>query len=232
MRFRPNLIVEGCRPFEEDTWKRIRCCAAFFRHFAKKRSTCPATASHRCVCCRIGGESGVVLELHRACKRCQVTTFDPNTAKADAGTSMTTLSALKSHRAAFTEPSKENPEVKKEGLFGQYAIHKNDGHILVNQCIEVLEYKRRSDVKHTLQHPNTFEPHSLKSNFQSFRVLSSTCDDDSNPRPMHRITLEVQCRPTLKFYSWLNRHCCAGQHVGRRAARRLARAGVSRITQP
>jgi hypothetical protein len=24
LRFRPNLIVEGCRPFEEDTWKRIR----------------------------------------------------------------------------------------------------------------------------------------------------------------------------------------------------------------
>jgi uncharacterized protein YcbX len=23
-RFRPNLVVEGCKPFEEDTWKRIR----------------------------------------------------------------------------------------------------------------------------------------------------------------------------------------------------------------
>ena len=23
-RFRPNVVVENCRPFEEDTWKRIR----------------------------------------------------------------------------------------------------------------------------------------------------------------------------------------------------------------
>ena len=23
-RFRPNLVVEGCEPFDEDRWKRIR----------------------------------------------------------------------------------------------------------------------------------------------------------------------------------------------------------------
>ena len=136
-----------------------------------------------CIRRRIGGESGVVLELHRACKRCQVTAFNPNTAIPDAG--LKTLMTLKKQRAAHAGAS------ELVGLFGQYAIHQNNGCILLNQDIEVLEYKSQNDVKHALVNPNTFEPHYLKSTFQSFRVLSNCCEDTTNSRPMHRIKLEV-----------------------------------------
>jgi hypothetical protein len=150
-----------------------------------------------CIRCSIGGESGVVLELHRACKRCQVTAFNPNSAIPDAG--LKTLMTIKKQRAAHAGAS------DLVGLFGQYAIHQNNGCILVNQDIEVLEYKSQNDVKHALVHPNTFEPHHLKSTFQSFRVLSNYCEDTTNPRPMHRIKLEVfffiRTTPMLPFFS-------------------------------
>ena len=56
-----------------------------------------------CIRRRIGGESGIVLELHRACKRCQVTAFNPNTAIPDAG--LKTLMTLKKQRAAHAGAS-------------------------------------------------------------------------------------------------------------------------------
>jgi hypothetical protein len=120
-----------------------------------------------------------------------VTSYNPDTAIQDPGSK--TLVTLKTHRAAHAGPG------ETVGLFGQYAIHMNNGHIAVNQDIEVLEYKRQNDVKHTLVHPNIFEPHHLKSVFQSFRVLSNSCDDPRNTRPMHRLKLEVGQHRTQTF---------------------------------
>lgn len=113
-----------------------------------------------------------------------VTTFNPNTAISDAGAK--TLSTLRAQRAAQAGSG------ETVALFGQYAIHQNNGLIMVNQDIEVLEYKRQNDKKHPLVDPNVLVPHVLKpSVFQSFRVLKNSCDDSMNRRPMHRLELEV-----------------------------------------
>jgi hypothetical protein len=121
-----------------------------------------------------------------------VTTFNPSTATSDAGAE--TLVSLRAHRAAHAGAG------ETVGLFGQYAIHQNNGHILANQDIEVLEYKRQNDKKHQLVDTNVFLPHGLKSNyFQSFRVLSNSCDDTMNVRPMHRLELEVDYDG---YYMW------------------------------
>jgi uncharacterized protein YcbX len=39
-RFRPNLVVEGSEPFEEDTWKKIRIGSTVF-HVVKPCARCP-----------------------------------------------------------------------------------------------------------------------------------------------------------------------------------------------
>jgi hypothetical protein len=36
LRFRPNVVVENCRPFEEDTWKRIRLAQPRFARYVFK----------------------------------------------------------------------------------------------------------------------------------------------------------------------------------------------------
>ena len=143
------------------------------------------------ICLRIGGESGVVLELHRACKRCSVTTFHPDTATPDVGAQ--TLVTLRTQRAAHADAG------ETVGLFGQYAIHQNNGHILLNQEIEVLEYKRQSDRKHPLVIPNQFVPHMLQQEFRSFRVSSISCDEPTNPRPTYRLKLEVELHACVRI---------------------------------
>ncbi len=41
-RFRPNLVISGCKPYEEDTWKRIRIGKIHFK-IAKPCSRCTVT---------------------------------------------------------------------------------------------------------------------------------------------------------------------------------------------
>lgn len=41
-RFRPNIVVAGCTPYEEDTWKRIQIGSAFFQ-IAKPCERCAIT---------------------------------------------------------------------------------------------------------------------------------------------------------------------------------------------
>jgi hypothetical protein len=43
-RFRPNIVVSGCLPFEEDTWKRIRIGSSTFR-VVKGCSRCRVTTT-------------------------------------------------------------------------------------------------------------------------------------------------------------------------------------------
>ncbi len=38
-RFRPNLVVSGCNPFDEDNWKQIKIGSIFF-HVVKPCSRC------------------------------------------------------------------------------------------------------------------------------------------------------------------------------------------------
>jgi len=181
-----------------------------------KHLTCIFTRS-------IGGESGIVLELHRACKRCVVTTYNPDTAVSDKNSQ--TLVILKSHRTAH--PIEASGE--KVGLFGQYAIHQNNGQIFLNQEIEVLEYKRQACQKHPLVSPSQFLPHALNGEYRSFRVLSTACDDPANPRPMHRLKLEV-VRDALTAarvnVTMRPSHCAAGGYCGFKFAHRLAHQGV------
>lgn len=50
-RFRPNLLIEGCEPFAEDAWRRIRIAGA-------------------------AGAPAVELEIVKPCPRCAITTVD------------------------------------------------------------------------------------------------------------------------------------------------------------
>ncbi len=92
-RFRPNIVVDGALPFEEDRWQSIK----------------------------IGD---VVLEFDSPCSRCVITTIDQNLAIAG----KEPLKTLASFRL-----------VDKQVMFGQNAIHLNQGTIKVNDSVEILK---------------------------------------------------------------------------------------------
>ncbi|MBX9669562.1 MAG: MOSC domain-containing protein [Candidatus Obscuribacterales bacterium] len=94
-RFRPNIVVDGAQPFEEDQWLSIR----------------------------IGD---IVFEMDSPCSRCVITTIDQSLA------------------VAGKEPLKTLASFRREGkqvMFGQNAIHLNNGTIKINDTVEIL--KRR-----------------------------------------------------------------------------------------
>ena len=91
-RFRPNLVVDANRAFEEDSWKTIKI-----------------------------GE--VVFDLVKPCKRCVLTTVNPETGEKGEEP----LKTLSSYR-----------KINNEILFGQNAVQRNNGQIHVGDQIEIL----------------------------------------------------------------------------------------------
>lgn len=99
-RFRPNLIVNGTQPFEEDTWKQIA----------------------------IGD---CVFDVVKPCKRCVLTTVDPQTAEKD----------------TQGEPLKTLSTYRKQGngvYFGQNLIVKKPGILKRGDKLTIIQHNEPS----------------------------------------------------------------------------------------
>ncbi|XP_053315634.1 mitochondrial amidoxime reducing component 2 [Spea bombifrons] len=77
--FRPNIVVSGCAPFDEDTWKKIQ----------------------------IG--SRVTLKQVMPCPRCIFTTVDPDTGIIDMKEPLTTLRSYRQYEGPHKKVYKSNP---------------------------------------------------------------------------------------------------------------------------
>lgn len=111
-RFRPNIIVRGRddKPWEEDTWKRIRISTAIPEEEALYK---------------------IDLDVVARCARCQVPNVDPNTAEKHAKQPWEEL--MKFRRVDQGGVAKYKP------CFGMLCIPKNEGVVQVGATLEVLE---------------------------------------------------------------------------------------------
>lgn len=111
-RFRPNIIVRGRddKPWEEDTWKRIRFT-----------TTLP----------ELEALYKLDLDVVARCARCQVPNVNPDTAEKHPKQPWDTL--MKFRRVDEGGPAKYKP------CFGMLCIPKNEGIIKVGAKMEVLE---------------------------------------------------------------------------------------------
>ena len=79
-RFRPNVVVRGGAPHDEDGWSRIQ----------------------------LGGAEGIVLAFGKLCARCQVTTIDPDTGEIAArGEPLRTLARYRTLEAQHPDSNSE-----------------------------------------------------------------------------------------------------------------------------
>lgn len=109
-RFRPNIIIKGGEPWEEDRWKRVRI----------------NTIDHdREMLWR------VELDVVARCARCQVPNVNPDTAEKHAHEPWDTL--MKFRRVDKGGVAKYKP------CFGMLCLPKNEGDIKVGSTFEVLE---------------------------------------------------------------------------------------------
>lgn len=111
-RFRPNIIIRGRddKPWEEDTWKRIRISTMLEKEEALYK---------------------IDLDVVARCARCQVPNVNPDTAEKHAKQPWDTL--MKFRRVDDGGAAKWKP------CFGMLAIPKNEGKIAVGAKLEVLE---------------------------------------------------------------------------------------------
>ena len=111
-RFRPNIVIKGTKPFEEDTWKSI-----LFRSSSGSSST----GSH-------GGSEKLVLHIVKGCPRCKQSCTDQQTGER----SEEPLETLTTFRALGTS--------KEDVYFAQNAVpHGKGGTVKVGDEVVVLE---------------------------------------------------------------------------------------------
>ncbi|KAF2718761.1 hypothetical protein K431DRAFT_322211 [Polychaeton citri CBS 116435] len=111
-RFRPNIIVRGRddKPWEEDTWKRIRISTRIDEEEMLYR---------------------IDMDVVARCARCQVPNTDPDTGVPDKDQPWTEL--MKFRRVDKGGAAKWKP------CFGMLCIPKNEGYVHVGATVEVLE---------------------------------------------------------------------------------------------
>lgn len=109
-RFRPNIIVKGIKPWDEDTWKRVSVSTTDHELEALWRA-------HIDVLCH--------------CARCQVPNVNPDTAEKNAHEPWDTL--MKYRRIDEGGPAKYKP------CFGMLCIPQSEAPIAVGGKLEVLE---------------------------------------------------------------------------------------------
>jgi uncharacterized protein YcbX len=96
LRFRPNIVVSGAAPGEEDRWRRIR----------------------------IGG---LVFDIAKACRRCVMTTVDPERGMVvGEGEPLKTLATYRRDLTGAV-------------VFGQNVVHCGEGSLAIGDPVEVLE---------------------------------------------------------------------------------------------
>lgn len=110
-RFRPNIIVQGNTPWEEDTWKTIRIVPA---QDEEKRGK---------------SGQGLVLNVLSRCLRCRVPNVDPNTAVEHKTQPWDTLMSYR----------RIDKGLRFKPAFGMLCAPYDEGEIKVGMALEVLE---------------------------------------------------------------------------------------------
>lgn len=100
-RFRPNIIVEGAEPYEEETWRLIEV-------------------------------GGVHLHLTIPCRRCMITTLDPESAEPRGPEPLRTLATYR----RWKRPGSTSPA---QPIFCMNANHEGRGTLSVGDEIHILE---------------------------------------------------------------------------------------------
>ncbi|KAL2358556.1 hypothetical protein BJ546DRAFT_833350 [Cryomyces antarcticus] len=113
-RFRPNIVIRGGTPWEEDGWKRVRILSLPLRALQWLLGTGPLD-----------------LDVVARCARCQVPNVNPDTAVKHAKEPWDTL--MKYRRVDDGGVAKYKP------CFGMLCVPKNEGEIEVGMMVEVLE---------------------------------------------------------------------------------------------
>ncbi|KAK5168137.1 uncharacterized protein LTR77_006705 [Saxophila tyrrhenica] len=164
-RFRPNIIVRGRddKPWEEDTWKRIRITTTLHDEEAMYRIDLDAVAR---------------------CARCQVPNVDPDTAEKHAKEPWDEL--MKFRRVDEGGPAKWKP------CFGMLCIPRSEGKVAVGATVEVLEttknhlYNTRKFADFPTQNPgNAIE---CAISYHEYAALKRRTKDSnaSHPAPMQQ----------------------------------------------
>jgi len=114
-RFRPNIVISGCSPFEEDTWKKIKIGELIFENI-KPCSRCRITT--------VDPTTGI---------------YD---SKSEPLNTILKIRMGLPEGPYHVKPANEDPSKKKptKGFFGQYYVHSNFGTITEGQSVGVLEY--------------------------------------------------------------------------------------------
>ena len=92
-RFRPNVVIKGCNPYEEDTWQRVR----------------------------VGG--GVIMDVIKPCARCPIPTTDQATGVRDSSSDPQPTRTLRTYRTGKQLGlTAVNPKWRDEVFFGQNVV--------------------------------------------------------------------------------------------------------------
>jgi len=114
-RFRPNIVISGCSPFEEDTWKKVKIGELIFENI-KPCSRCRVTT--------VDPVTGI---------------YD---SKSEPLNTILKIRMGLPEGPYRIKPANEDPSKRKptKGFFGQYFVHGNMGTISEGLLVEVLEY--------------------------------------------------------------------------------------------
>ena len=132
LNFRPNLVVDECPPFAEDTWKEI---------------TITSQPSK-------GSKKSIPFSIVKPCSRCKMPNVNPQTGEFlprsnGSGESYYVTEALETFRTGdalhFYPKGEENQDINRWGkkvFFGQNAEHKGSGTISVGDVVYVQKFQK------------------------------------------------------------------------------------------
>lgn len=115
-RFRPNIVVSGCAPFEEDHWLRLTAGTA-------------------------AGGSGVDLESVKPCSRCAVTNVEQETGQTGPETLRTLMQFRRGKHLAEKQPVYNEPQWENAAFFSWNLVPHNDGVLRVDDELTVTQMR-------------------------------------------------------------------------------------------
>lgn len=115
-RFRPNIVVAGCAPFEEDFWQRFSA----------------GTASDG---------SALELESVKPCSRCSVTNVQQESGETGPETLQTLMQFRRGRQLAEEQPVYNEPGWENAAFFSWNVVPHDDGVLRVGDELEVTQMR-------------------------------------------------------------------------------------------